>query len=225
MRFSTCLALVFAGGCAASPATHSAPMAHRAAEKVGVPGRCEDPVPAGGNAEGCYWNASVELGPHGTELFWQIDRYPDVSSALAAETAQSVVVAFGGRVFLETVTGSASWSGHGEHLATVGPLVVPADVELTARFMQATSSIDEATLPHVHPGPEGFFQVDGSVCVETSAGVHRVAPGTGAVLPAGIFMQLHATSEGVRRSLVLVIHPTGQAWINRHTPWTPKGGC
>jgi len=150
MRFSTCLALVFAGGCAASPATHSAPMAHRAAEKVGVPGRCEDPVPAGGNAEGCYWNASVELGPHGTGLFWQIDRYPDVSSALAAETAQSVVVAFGGRVFLETVTGSASWSGHGEHVATVGPLVVPADVELTARFMQATSSIDEATLPHVH---------------------------------------------------------------------------
>jgi hypothetical protein len=225
MRFSIFL-LPLACACTNGPGKlHPTSSQHSTAEMIGVPGRCEDPAPEAGTLEGCYWDASVNLGRQRSPLYWQIDRYPDAAAAEANKTPESMVRTIGGRVLLQSISSSAEWSSRGEHLATIGPLPVRTDVDLTARFMEATSTIDEATLPHVHSGPEGFFQLDGSVCIDTSAGVHRVTPGNGVVWPAGVFMQLHASSAGLRRSLVLVVHPASEPWINRQISWKAGGHC
>jgi quercetin dioxygenase-like cupin family protein len=207
-------------------AVNNAP-AHPANVHVGVPGRCEDKAENGGGAEGCFWSGSLPLGQVGPQLYWHIDRFPTVESANAARTALgAVTTALGGQVFLQTVNGDATWRPRGgERLSTVGPLIAPSGSELTARFMEATTAKASATFPHIHSGPEGFFLLEGAICVETPTGAHRADAGGSLVLPGGVPMQLSHAGQGVRRSLVLVIHPSTKAWIDRRPAWAPTGAC
>ena len=46
--------------------------------------QCERPAPNGRALEGCFWKASINLGPTAGHLYWHIDRYSDVASAEAA---------------------------------------------------------------------------------------------------------------------------------------------
>lgn len=221
------LLVALLAGCSTYQSMPKEMPAHPASMHLGVPGRCEDKAQNGGGAEGCFLNASLPLGRLGERIYWHIDRFPDVPSAESARTQRSAVTpALGGLVFLQTVTDNANWrpSG-GQRLATVGPLASPSDGELTARFMEATTSTAAATFPHIHSGPEGFFLLDGSICVETPAGAHRAGSGASLVLPGRVPMQLSHAGDTVRRSLVLVVHPSNEAWISRRPAWTPTGAC
>jgi quercetin dioxygenase-like cupin family protein len=226
MRTHYFLAALLARCANDQPAPSDAP-AHPASTHVGVPGRCEDKAQGGGGAEGCYWNASVPLGRPRSQLYWHIDRFPDAASAEAARNPQSAVTtALGGNVFLQTVNEDAGWRPRGgERLSTVGPLAVSPDTEVMARFMEATTSQASATFPHTHSGPEGFFLLEGSICVETPSGAHRAGPGASLALPGGVPMQLNHAGKRARRSLVLVIHPSGKPWIDRKPQWAPTGAC
>ena len=223
MRFSWSFLILFAFGVAsANPGGTTS----NSTAAVGVAGRCEEPAVAGGGAEGCYWNTSLPLGRTGPQLYWYIDRFADVTLAKAARTERgAVIVGLGGHVFLQTVSEDPEWrSQGGERLGRVGPLAVPRGVELTARFMEATTSSASATHPHVHSGPEGFFLLEGSICVETPAGTHRAGPSGSVVLPGRLPMQLFSPKT-VRRSLVLVVHPTAEPWIDRRPNWKGEGLC
>lgn len=226
MRIHVLFAALLAGCATNQPASNSA-LNHSASMHVGVPGRCEAKAQNGGGAEGCFWNASIPIVGAATQLYWHIDRFPDVASADAARTPRSAVTtALGGHVFLQTVTEDAGWRpGGGQRLSTVGPLVVPSGAQLTARLMEATTSKESATFPHIHSGPEGFFLLEGSICVETPAGAHRAGAGASLALPGGVPMQLNHAGKAVRRSLVLVIHPTTKPWIDRKPQWRPTGAC
>ena len=222
------LGLVFAvtSACATVPKAPDYSV-HASNMHVGVPGRCEDKAQNGGGAEGCFWNASLPLGRTAAQLYWHIDRFADARSAEAERTKAGVVTAaLGGKIFLQTVTDSPGWRPRGgERLATIGPLAAPGGEELTARFMEATTSSASATFPHIHSGPEGFFLLEGAICVETPAGAHRADAGGSLVLPGGVPMQLAHAGHKVRRSLVLVVHPSNKGWIDRRPPWQPTGLC
>ena len=201
--------------------------AHPANMHVGVPGRCEEKAKDGGGAEGCFLNASLPLGRIGPQLYWHIDRFADLASAEAARTSRGVVtVALGGQVFLQTITDQAGWKSlGGQRLSTVGPLPAPSGANLTARFMEATTSKPSSTFPHVHSGPEGFFLLEGAICVETPTGAQRADAGKSLVLPGAVPMQLSHAGDKVRRSLVLVVHPSTRPWIDRQPAWKPSGLC
>lgn len=219
------LLLTALAGCTSQQTALSSAL-HPTSMHVGVPGRCEEKAVNGGGAEGCFWNASLPLGQTGSQLYWHIDRFPDVASAEAERAARSVVTsALGGQVFLQTVTDDPAWRPRGgARLGTIGPLEVPAGTDLTARFMEATTSTPSVTFPHIHSGPEGFFLLEGSICVETPAGAHRAEPGGSLVLPGRAPMQLSSPNE-VRRSLIVVIHPSAEPWIHRQPEWKPAGAC
>ena len=190
-------------------------------------GQCERPAPRGSALEGCFWNASINLGPTAGHLYWHIDRYPDLAAAEAARTLYGrVTLSLGGQILLQTVSDNPGWRpAGGEHLGTVGPLTVPSGIDVTARLMEATASgraVDEA---HVHPGPEAFFLLDGSICLETQAGSATGEGGESMILPARVPMQLASSRDARTRALLLVIHPTGEQWIDRQPSWTPTGGC
>jgi len=226
MRRYVAIASLLAG-CSAQTDAPSSPAQSPAPRHVGVTGRCEDPAPGGGGAEGCYLNTTVRLNPAPDRVYWHIDRFANSSSAERARIAGSeVVIGSGGQVFLQTVNGSAAWrAAGGERLATIGPIALPGGRDFTARMMEATTSSAAATHPHVHSGPEAFFLLAGSICVETPAGPHRAGPGGSLVLPGRTPMQLHSAGDTVRRSLVLVVHPTNEEWIDRRPRWTPTGAC
>lgn len=216
--------LVGASACAPTRPISSA--AHQnAAAHVGIPGRCEEPSVPNDQRDGCYFDTAMSLGAVSGPLYWHIVELPDLASAQAARPSNGAVVTAYGRFFLEVVNTQATWGGEGRKLASIGPMSVMQNVPLTARLMQAKSGPGAMTRPHVHSGPEGFFVIDGSICVETPDGKVSAAAGQGIWLPSDLPMALSSPDAGIRRSLVLVVHPSDRPWIDRNLSWKPLGIC
>jgi quercetin dioxygenase-like cupin family protein len=213
-------------GCASvADQRHAAP-AHAMGAAVGVPGRCEEAARPGEDRPGCWFNAELRLGRLPAAVYWHIDRYPDTASAEAARTPASAVVSALGQVFLQTVNDRADWRPQGgERLARVGPFPAPQGVDLTARLMEATTAPGAVTRPHRHSGPEGFFVLAGSMCLETAEGATRAEPGDAMWVRGGLPMQLSSTGTEIRRSLVFVLHPSSEPWMTGAADWAPRGLC
>ncbi|MEO8011867.1 MAG: hypothetical protein ABI650_09510, partial [Dokdonella sp.] len=73
-----------------------------------------------------------------------------------------------------------------------------------------------------HPGAEAFYVIDGEQCVETPDDQKRIKPGEHYVVDGGPHLQ--SAPKG-RRSLVLLLVPEGQPWIQIRNDWTPTGFC
>jgi hypothetical protein len=67
--------------------------------------------------------------------------------------------------------------------------------------------------------------LEGEQCLETPEGRIRVRAGESMMVRGGIPMALFGTGNGIRRALVLIIHPTGQPLGTVHHGWQPTGSC
>jgi quercetin dioxygenase-like cupin family protein len=169
---------------------------------------------------------AVDIGTVSGAVFWHVNEFPDAPSAEGVKGASSAVVHAYGRTFLETVNGDAQWRPSGGwHLATVGPMQAPQGEPVTVRFMQAMTEPDAMTRPHRHSGPEAFYVLSGSICLETPAGARTVDAGETLQAAAMVPMQLTSAGGGLRRSLFVVIHPSSQPWMTTAPDWMPKGAC
>lgn len=187
---------------------------------------CESEAHHGGGQAGCFWSASINLGPMPAQLYWHIDRFSDAAAAEAARSLYGrVTVGLGGQVFLQTVSDNPTWTASGgERLATVGPLLVPSGVDLVARFMELTLPPGGSVAAQLPSGPQGMFVLGGSLCVETPAGARDVGPHGSAVVPAGV-PAARAARAGTTQSLALVVHPSSLGWTGAPSDWTPSGRC
>jgi hypothetical protein len=188
-------------------------------------GPCETEARFGGGGSGCFWIASINLGPMPQQLYWHVDKFSDVASAEAARSIYGrVTVALGGQVFLQTVSDDPAWTAPGgDRLATIGPLAVPSGDDLVARFMETTLPAGADGLAPTAAGPEGLFVVGGSLCVETPAGARDIAPRGSLVIPAGV--PTSSTARESVQALAVVIHPAAAGWTRPPSGWTPSGLC
>jgi hypothetical protein len=179
----------------------------------------------GGGAIGCFWVDSINLGPMPGQLYWHIDRFPDLASAEAARSLYGrVTIALGGQIFLQTVNDDSGWAAAGgERLGTIGPLHVPSGEDLTARFMEATLAPGDNAGGRNTIGPQGLFVLSGSICAELPVGEQKVGPLGGLILPTG---SPSAAVAGERvQALMLVIHPSSGSWAGRPTALAGSGNC
>ena len=188
-------------------------------------GPCETEARFGGGASGCFWIASINLGPMPQQLYWHVDRFSDVASAEAARSIYGrVTVALGGRVFLQTVSDNPAWTAPGgERLATIGPLPVPSGGDLVARFMETTILAGAEGAALTAAGPEALFVLDGSLCVETPAGAHDIASRGSLVVSGGV--PTSRTARDSVQALTVVIHPAAEGWTRPPPGWTASGVC
>jgi hypothetical protein len=218
------LILIALAGLAALPAPAGA-LAQTSPAGVGTPDPCADEARLGGGAAGCFWNASINLGPMPQALYWHIDRFADVASAEAVRSLYGrVIVALGGQVFLQTVNDSPDWSsGGGERIATVGPLLVPEGPDLTARFMELTLPAGGGPGVLLPSGPQALILLDGALCIETPSGSQELEPRGSAIVPTGV--PAAPTAQRSARALALVVHPSAANWIGAPSDWAPAGRC
>jgi quercetin dioxygenase-like cupin family protein len=191
-----------------------------------IPGGCEAPSAMNHGREGCYLDAVVDIGRLPPQVHWHIDEFPDADEARRSRTRASVIVTAYGRTFLQTVNGNPAWRARGgSRIARVGPLPAPQGTAISVRFMQAMTAPGVTTRPHRHPGPEAFHVLDGAICLETPTGAQTVAAG-GSLWAAGATpMQLTSAGDGIRRSLLIVIHPSQQPWMTQAPDWQPRDSC
>jgi quercetin dioxygenase-like cupin family protein len=191
-----------------------------------VPGSCATPVAERANEVGCYVDANELLGELPKEpIFWHIYSYPTRVAAESARPLHGTVIESFGKIWLYAIA-TADWhprSGH--RVAVVGPLSVLAGKQYTARYMEAMFTPGMQARAHEHSGPEAFYVVSGTQCLETSDGMTLAHSGQSAVAPQGSFMTVKGVGQEARRALVVVLHDSSQPWQTFTSDWTPKGLC
>ena len=176
---------------------------------------------------GCFIIASEEIGalPAG-QVFWHIDAFPSRAAADAAKPQHGTVVEALGRTWLFTIGPKSPPPAGAEHIADVGPLRTAPGGRYTAQYMETVFRPGMRSRVHRHPGPEAWYTLTGSMCLETPAGkMDGRAGGRPVVVAAGPPMELTATGTEVRRSLAIVLHDSAQPASVLAPDWTPKGLC
>jgi quercetin dioxygenase-like cupin family protein len=175
---------------------------------------------------GCWMTARRELGvPPGGKLYWHIDRFADRAAAEAARGPSGTVVESYGKVWLFSIAPDGLAPTPGERVAVIGPLPIDPDTKYTADYMEGTFSPGMRSIAHRHPGPEAFYNLEGEFCLETPGKKTVVGPGRSVLVDGGTPMQLTATGTVIRRSLVLILHPSSRLPGTPTFGWKPEGLC
>jgi hypothetical protein len=207
------------------------------AHNPGLPGWCETPVADRKAEPGCYTTAIADLGvlPR-VPLYWYLDTFADRAAAEAARGARGTVVSGHGRQWLFTIADQAWRPTGGEHVATIGPLVVETEVAYTARYLEgviAAGFQERQDSGHRHPGPEAWFIISGGQCLETPNGVMTGRAGQAMLAPEGWPMAISGLGTELRRTVFLVLHRSSDPYVmpvnarpdSPHAHWKPQGLC
>lgn len=193
-----------------------------------VPGMCEAPAAANPGAYGCYHTASLPLGVLPAAVWWHLVEYDSEAAARAADApaGRSAVTAAYGRWWLHAFA-PEGWSAEGgRRLARVGPLSLTDPARpAVARLMEARAEPFRRTRPHRHSGPEAFYMLEGSQCLETPGRRAVVGPGESLIVPEGSPMQLSGHGGQDRRTLFVVLHDADRPWMTMAADWTPALLC
>ena len=192
-----------------------------------VPGNCEVRTAEAAGQPGCYLLSAIVVGMPGPRAYWHIDRFATLKAARDAATPASHAALVFGIAFLQTVNNNPHWRPRGgRRMAMVGPLPIshPDEAQI-ARLMESTTTANMTSSVHVHSGPEAWYLIEGTQCLETPDNVRRISKGQTSWVEAGPSMQLSKHGGSVRRALVLVLHPKSRPWMTMTHSWQPKGKC
>lgn len=175
---------------------------------------------------GCWVLGSSPISAAaGSPVYWHVYEFSSQAAAERARDAQSTVVPAYGRIWLMAVA-VENWSASGgRRVARVGPLQPLSSAPHSASYMEATFTHGMRSRIHTHPGPEAWVVLEGAQCLETPEGNIRVKAGESMMVRGGIPMALFGTGHGLRRALVVIVHPTGDRLGTPHVEWQPTGSC
>lgn len=158
-------------------------------------------------------------------VFWHVYNFPSRFLASAGAGPLGIVVEAFDKVWLFAVAEKEWRPSGGERVAVIGPLEVKAGRSYTARYMEAAFTPGMRTSVHRHSGPEAWYLVSGSQCLETPDGAIVAKAGDSAVVPEGPPMVLSSVGGETRRSVLLVLHDSASPWVSPASDWQPKGAC
>jgi quercetin dioxygenase-like cupin family protein len=160
-------------------------------------------------------------------IFWHLYNYPNRAAAEveAANAPRTTVIEAFGKVWLYSLAAKDWQPTRGERVANIGPLPIKADRKYTARYMEAVFTPGMKAAVHRHSGPEAWYLLTGTQCLETPEGMMVAHAGDTTIVPEGPPMALNSVGTETRRSVLLVLHDTTQPWITMATDWEPKGLC
>ncbi|GAC1516108.1 MAG: hypothetical protein NVS1B4_09430 [Gemmatimonadaceae bacterium] len=185
------------------------------------------PLSPGGSAEavGCTLLGERTVAHLGTgSMFWHLNAYRTRAAAEAAGGPEAVVASVAGRHWLFAIAGKNSGPRGGERVARVGPLPAPRHRPFILTAAMAVLPPGSRSHVHAHAGPEAWYMIAGSQCLETPSGVRRVGP-RGTMIQAGYTpMQLNVTGTEMRRSMLVVVHDSGTTFA-LPTDWKASDRC
>lgn len=180
---------------------------------------------AGATGVGCQLLAKLDVPsfPNGA-LFWHLAKLPTRDAAALPEGEIAFAADAHGEPWLFTFGPKDAAPSNGEPVASVGPLrLTPAKLyQVVAYYVVMPAGA--YTIVHTHPGPEAWFVLAGTQCLETPGGAMRVAAGQGGIAPPDTPMRLSNPGTTTRRALFIVIHDAARAWTSP-SDWPPPGAC
>jgi quercetin dioxygenase-like cupin family protein len=206
----------------------SAGLAAQATTPVDPNRGCQSPVSQRTADAGCWLTVEAPLGILPSEpLFWHLHSYPTAAAAEAARGSRGTVTESFGKHWLFSIEPENWRPTAGERIAVIGPLLIASGKPYTARYMEAVfpPGFQTVRAGHRHSGAEAWYVLSGAQCLETPSGTTVVRAGESSMVPEGPPMSISGMGPETRRSVLLVLHPTGQPWVSPAPDWIPKGLC
>ena len=158
-------------------------------------------------------------------VFWTLETFPTRSAADRAKTATSAVVEIDNKIWLLSVGSSRPVPTGATREAQIGPLPLPtaASYEMLLAYVAVPPGSRSAV--HVQSGPEAWYVLAGSQCVETPANVLHIDQGHGGMVPADTPLFLIATGSTMRHAFFVIVHDAGRPFYTEINSWKPTGAC
>lgn len=160
-------------------------------------------------------------------VYWNVYAFADAAMADRMRPLNGIVVWAFDQVWVFEVGANGRELEGGRHLAAIGPLPIgSARAEFSAEFLKSTFEPGMKAPLHVHSGPEAFFVLSGSTCLETPDGI-QVGRGANHSLTVkgGPPMLLMAIGRTTRKGFALILHVEGTAPTTLTPDWSPKDLC
>src|SRR6059058_2237882 len=125
-------------------------------------------------------------------LYWQIENFPTLAQARAAEGPTSLASEVAGKVWLFTLGPRGGSTRDGSKIVEIGPVPPITAPEYLLRINNAGGPPGARTPVHTHPGSEAFYVLAGKLGQKTPHGVSYAEAGTtmnghGADTPMEVF--------------------------------------
>lgn len=190
------------------------------------PVKCAADSPERKGEEGCSILASRPLvGSTAKPLYWHIDRFDSLDAAKKAAGPDGVAAEAHGSVWLMTVEHQTEEHHGGSHIASIGPLPLPAAERYTMKVQSTLLNPGSETPVHSHSGPEVWYIVTGEQCLETQQASHRLMAGQSFVLPGDLIHRGRITAAVPRGALALVLHDAARPPSHDFTTPQSLSGC
>ncbi len=158
-------------------------------------------------------------------VMWILERFPTRAAAEQARTPSGAVVEMDHGIWLLSV-GPERLSRKGVmRVAEVGPLPLPPATSYEILFAYVGVPAGARSAVHVQSGPEAWYVLSGSQCVETPTTVQHIAEGHTGFVPADTPLYLVATGTGMRRAFFVIIHDAARPFYTEINTWRPRGLC
>jgi hypothetical protein len=146
-------------------------------------------------------------------LYWQIENFPSMAAARAAEGPTSVALEAEGKAWLFTVTRQGQVTPGATNLAEVGPLPIPNANEYMLQISYQSRAPGVIGTTHSHPGVECWYMVQGEQILRLPTEGRQVLARAGEALlgpPADTPLQIVTSGSGERRAFNLFVLDAGR---------------
>ena len=125
-------------------------------------------------------------------LYWQVENFPTLAQARAAEGPTSLASEVAGKVWLFTLDPRGGSTRDGSKIVEIGPVPPITAPEYLLRINNAGGPPGARTPVHTHPGSEAFYVLAGQLGQKTPHGVSHIdigqsMPGHGPDTPMEVF--------------------------------------
>lgn len=139
-------------------------------------------------------------------LYWRIENYPTLAQAQAVAGLWGLAAEFEGKIWLFRLGPKSGFSAGGRAVAEVGPIPQVVAPEYLLRINTPSGPLGSTTIVHTHPGSEGFYVLQGQVCVRTPQEMIRIPAGRSEPgAPAGVATQVSSCGSTDLRAFVMFV--------------------
>jgi hypothetical protein len=158
-------------------------------------------------------------------VMWNLSAYSTRIEADQRATPTSAVVALDGEFWRLEVGPRGDPVRGAARNATIGPIPLPAAKSYEILFAFVAVPPGSHSAIHVQSGPEAWYVLAGSQCVETPDTVLHIAQGHGGMVPADTPLYLVATGTTTRRAFFVIVHDAARPFYTEVDSWHPQGKC
>ncbi len=158
-------------------------------------------------------------------VVWNVLGFATRPEAESQMTPTSAVVEVDNTFWLLNVAPTVSHHEHAMQAAAIKPIPLPPAKSYEIIFAYVAVPPGAHSAIHVQSGPEAWYVLAGSQCVETPDTVLHIRQGSGGMVPADTPLYLVATGTTTRRAFFVIVHDAERPFYTEIDSWHPRGKC